>query len=250
MQYAYFIKKGDIMNKLRNAIFLVFFFLMMGCATPTKTIMDITEVKNLDTLYIGTLQQKTVGEPMIEKTHKILIYRKGFIAESDYTPPSAMTIQLPMVARDSEWFCPRIHENGNYLCTPKLGWGLITSLGFPRISNYYSLIISPSGIPIGLTEVGVVATFPEQPKIFKITEIADIQKGSFKQELIYNGQSKDAVRIAYREFKDDFARPAFSQDLTYDMTESKEIGFRGMIIEVVEATNSFIKFIVKQPMTQ
>ena len=73
-------------------------------------------------------------------------------------------------------------------------------------------------------------------------------KGSMKQELIYNGKSQNTIKLSYREFKDDFVRPAFSQELTYDLSEGKIIGFRGMKIEVLEATNSGIKFIVQSPM--
>jgi hypothetical protein len=41
------------------------------------------------------------------------------------------------------------------------------------------------------------------------------------------------------------ARPAFYQDLNYDLSESKIIGFRDIRIEVIEGTNTDIKFMVK-----
>jgi len=36
---------------------------------------------------------------------------------------------------------------------------------------------------------------------------------SFKKELVYTGISRNVISILYREFKEDMARPAFSQDL-------------------------------------
>lgn len=42
----------------------------------------------------------------------------------------------------------------------------------------------------------------------------------------------------------DMARPAFYQDLSYDLIESKIIGFKGTQIEIIEATNSEIKYMV------
>ena len=233
------------MNKLKIAIYLISCILVMGCATTTTRIMP--EFKSSDTLLIGNLQQKTLGEPMIVKMN--LYFYPGFIAETDYTPPNYLGFQLPTINRDSQWFCPRKLENGNYRCKPTVGWGVIRGLGAPMDSTGYNLVISPGGNFIGyVVDPWDTATpYAEQLKIFAMTEIA--QLGSFKQELIYNGKSKDTLKITYREFKDDFARSAFTQDLTYDMTESNEIGFRGMVIEVVEATNSFIKFIVKKPMT-
>jgi hypothetical protein len=234
------------MDKLKYAIYLAIIVLTIGCASSTKMIMP--EVKKTDTFSLGILQQKTVGEPMIVKMS--LLYYPGFIAEKDYIA-SYMGLQFPTITRGSEWICSRKYENGDFRCKSVLNWGTVAlPYGIKQSANMYNLIINSDGVLIGYVAdpYDMVTPFSEKPKIFRMTEIA--QSGSFKQELIYNGKSKDTIKITYREFKDNFARAAFSQDLIYDMTESKEIGFRGMVIEVVEATNSFIKFVVKQPMTQ
>ena len=42
------------------------------------------------------------------------------------------------------------------------------------------------------------------------------------------------------------ARPAFSNDVEYDLLESKTIAYKGAMIEVIEATNQHIKYIVKR----
>jgi hypothetical protein len=63
-------------------------------------------------------------------------------------------------------------------------------------------------------------------------------------QLIYSGKAGNIIRITYREFSNNLARPAFSQDLTYDLSESKRITFRSTVIEVKEATNSSITFVV------
>ena len=39
----------------------------------------------------------------------------------------------------------------------------------------------------------------------------------FKYELIYQGRDSSVVRIAYREYTDNLAKPAFSQELTYTL---------------------------------
>ena len=66
----------------------------------------------------------------------------------------------------------------------------------------------------------------------------------FRREIIYNGVAKGVVRLAYREFKDDLARPAFSQELTYDIAEGDEVGYSGMRIKILKATNTTIKYVV------
>jgi hypothetical protein len=67
---------------------------------------------------------------------------------------------------------------------------------------------------------------------------------SFQEELIYTGREGDIIHISYREFKKDFARPAFYQELIYDLSKSDKIVFKQFKIKVVEATNEYIKFIV------
>ena len=68
--------------------------------------------------------------------------------------------------------------------------------------------------------------------------------GSQLKELLYDGKSGTTIRFSYREFAATdggaIARPAFTQDLTYDLAEDKIIGFQSVRIEVEEATNSHI----------
>lgn len=64
----------------------------------------------------------------------------------------------------------------------------------------------------------------------------------FKQELVYNGRVGDDLRFVYREFAERMARSAFSQEAQYDLKESNIIGFKSARIEVLEATNSNIRY--------
>lgn len=84
-----------------------------------------------------------------------------------------------------------------------------------------------------------------------------VQKYGKEMELVYSGKTNSTVKIAYREYAysqrtgwgdDLLARPAFSQDLTYDLAESKQIAFQDIVLEVKDATNSQISFsIAKAP---
>jgi hypothetical protein len=79
--------------------------------------------------------------------------------------------------------------------------------------------------------------------LFAPTDV--ILKGSLKQELVYNGNSRDTIRISYLEYVDDMARPSFFQELAYDLSESRLIAFRDIRMEVLDATNISIRFVVK-----
>jgi hypothetical protein len=63
-----------------------------------------------------------------------------------------------------------------------------------------------------------------------------------QSELIYSGKSGTVIKIVYREFSNDMARPAFTQELQYDLNESKIIKFRKTTIEIIQATNQEITF--------
>ena len=65
---------------------------------------------------------------------------------------------------------------------------------------------------------------------------------SLKKELVYTGVSKNVVSILYREFKDDIARPAFSQEIKYDLSEGKIVGYRGARFEIIKATNQGLTY--------
>lgn len=65
---------------------------------------------------------------------------------------------------------------------------------------------------------------------------------SFQQTLIYSGRVGEKINIGYREFSSNLARPAFNNDVEYDLSSSNLIGYKGAELEVIEATNKFIKY--------
>lgn len=64
----------------------------------------------------------------------------------------------------------------------------------------------------------------------------------YKQEFIYNGKVDSHLKFIYREYVNDMARPAFNQELQYDLNESNIVGFKGLRLEVVKATNTSITY--------
>ena len=65
---------------------------------------------------------------------------------------------------------------------------------------------------------------------------------SFQQTLIYSGKVGSKINIGYREFSSNVARPAFNNDVEYDLNESKTIGYKGALLEVIDANNQSIKY--------
>ena len=67
---------------------------------------------------------------------------------------------------------------------------------------------------------------------------------SFLQTLLYNGRVGNTIRLGYREFWNNEARPSVSNDVEYDIAESKMVSYKGARIEILEATNQYIKYML------
>jgi hypothetical protein len=65
---------------------------------------------------------------------------------------------------------------------------------------------------------------------------------SMQQTLLYSGKIGNKITLSYREFKNELARSAFSNDVAYDLTESKVLGYKGARLEVINATNTEITY--------
>ena len=67
---------------------------------------------------------------------------------------------------------------------------------------------------------------------------------SFKYEVLYQGKIGNKIKISFREFKEDMARPAFTQDIEYELENDGTaiIGFKGLRVEVIKATNMNITY--------
>ena len=70
----------------------------------------------------------------------------------------------------------------------------------------------------------------------------------FRNEILYQGASKGTLRLLYREFLNDMARPAFTQELSFDMEEEgATIAIvKGARLEILEAGNEGVRFKVTQ----
>lgn len=69
--------------------------------------------------------------------------------------------------------------------------------------------------------------------------------GSFMMEIIYTGKAGDIIYLNYREYTDSLARPAFYQELKYDLSQSRELVFKNYRFKIIEANNEFIRFFVE-----
>jgi hypothetical protein len=238
--------QGGYMKKIVYVIFVLFITVLNGIA--------MEKIKpNIELKYspaVGEVKESDMGDAMIEvKTGDVYT---AFVVLEDYQPPLSSPGEQAFapIKKDSIWLVIGKLESGEYIADNR-EYPFYPKAGSKEMPYPYRMVANQSGDAVGL----IKAFKNDPPRIWepKPTNIVKridsyFKEGGFKQQFVYSGKSRKEIKISYREFKDDFARPAFTQDLTYDLSESKTIGFKGMKIDVIQATNSQIKFIIKSPM--
>lgn len=77
---------------------------------------------------------------------------------------------------------------------------------------------------------------------FELIQTEEQDDLSLKRELIYTGRAGNSLTLLYREFINDMARPAFSQQLQYDIGTDPVIGYQGARFRVLATDNTGITY--------
>jgi len=81
-----------------------------------------------------------------------------------------------------------------------------------------------------------------------------VDRKGLRKELIYNGLIQGILQVSYREFAVDvrgaYARPAFNQELKYELANSPEITFQDVRIRIESADQSKVVFVLLQEPTE
>lgn len=86
------------------------------------------------------------------------------------------------------------------------------------------------------------------PYTVQAYETSSVEADKFQIDVLYQGASKGEVKISYRESLNGIARPAFTQDVAYELAPdgTAEIGFKGMRIKVIKATGQSIEYVIEK----
>ena len=220
--------------------------MISGCGTvlPNK---EVPKAKvQLRTLYspdVGQTITAEVGQTLVSKS-----YIRNLARIRTFDPIILETanngIDLLINIPPGEMVEDLADDSGVYFLS---GGFRRTILGTNSI-DYGGVVVGKNGIanavywnPDRKPHTFIVQTSKEI-RFVKIDDEVVQHVDSFKRELIYVGVSKNVVSILYREFKNDMARPAFTQEIKYDLAEGNEIGYRGARFQVISATNTGIKY--------
>ncbi len=214
---------------MKYVIIFSFFLVLTGCASQIK----LTEPNNFSTTIpeINTINEVEIGASLVSKEagykYKALKLSRDTKIRTGY---------ILKDVKEGEVFI-----NESYTSR----YDLYSSINTTASGSTYGIALPKSGgKAITFYKSGAGITFSKGNLALKYSEILTPipKKEYFKQEFIYNGKVGNAIKFTYREYADDLARPAFTQDLQYDLTESNIIGFRGLRIEILSATNIKIQY--------
>ncbi len=225
---------------LKQAILILSLFALVACATPQANY--VPQVSYVSLPPVNTVSQVGLGEFMLQQ---------GYYSETDSIRVS-QDIQV-----------------GGMIASYTIGSGIYLKQGNSERYEYYRIggapnagVVTKSALADPFqtvavsrdSQICVVSVFNaaicDSSENFsrEKTQAIDLQR--FQQILIYNGRSGNTISIGYRELSNNVARPAFSNEVTYDLNESMIIGYQSARIRILEATNTFIRYEVLENFNQ
>jgi len=209
---------------MKKLVTIVFVLLVTGCTTVqyngSKSIVkqvDYPEVGKIITVYVGDhlVQKGTVSEENI-----LVVYK--MIDGVSYDIPAN---KYPQIGHDDKQdFFSAVGVIKGVLSDP------FRALALEKGDNAELCVITVFG-----------ASSCYEGEFERKKQISE-RGNSFQQTLIYSGRVGDKINIGYREFSNNTARPAFNNNVEYDLSASNIIGYKGASIEVINADNSSITY--------
>lgn len=200
--------------------------LATGCTSVQYNGSDI-DVKRIDYPTVGQEITAYIGDRLVSK---------GTVAEMNVLKVTKMMESIPYDIP------PRTYQQVGY-DREQTFYSPIGVIKGPFVDPYKALSVENGNTE----EVCVITVFGAKSCIegagqFFLTREASAYRDSFQQTLIYSGKIGNKINISYREFSDSTARPAFNNDAEYDLSESNVIGYKGALLEVINASNTSITY--------
>ncbi|MFV2045283.1 MAG: hypothetical protein ACC700_18875 [Anaerolineales bacterium] len=217
------------------------FVLLVGCVSGPSTRDVVPDLEYKDYPVIGQEATAEIGDTLVLKS-KLYTYDGLELMEAVTDGGSNREYivdphKMPLVKVDEggrKYFKP---DHAHYYVQDKM-FGQIVPMG----NGYF--VVSPDNEAsiTGYYDMSSAGPLTNPYPHMKIGKIVDERKPNFRQELLYNGKVGTAIKLTYREYSNDMIRTAFSQEVQYDLSESKLVGFRGVRIEILEASNMLIRY--------
>ena len=206
---------------------------IVGC---TPTLDPLHPTPTVITNYkIGVEQTAGIGDAIfnVESARKV----PEFVALRAYDPGHIRFQSNPThIDQGTRFRAIGKMKDGNYVIRSRID------------TTAMEMVVTPDGRGLGyLDNRGGYSggTWPTEP-LFAAAEGMEGQEGAFRAQMIYSGLTGNTVRTAYREFTGDFIRPAFTQELQYNLSQDSTIAYKSIKIQILEASNSQLRYRVKE----
>ncbi|OSQ42476.1 hypothetical protein [Thalassospira sp. MCCC 1A01428] len=210
---------------MRKIIFSVFAVLLLSACTSVKYNGTDTFIKEVDYPPIGAVTTVYVGDSMLQKgniTEENVLVVHNTISGLLYDIPAKSYSQIGFDDKQDFYSATGVIKAA--LADP------ITALSLKKQGNAELCVI---------TVFGASSCYNgDYERKKRLSE----RGNSFQQTLIYSGRVGDKINIGYREFSNNTARPAFNNDVEYDLSNSNIIGYKGALIEIINSDNSSITY--------
>ena len=234
----------EVMSILKKFFISSCFAMAIGCSTGDVINLIPANTETIDVPEIGIVVNGTLGSTLVAKGFKttyrgVEVTDEGCVGSCTAFASCNHRIVLHNQRAPLNQQLPGARESGGDALCAALKMRHIASLNCGSGEHLWFVCKGDTGWfspDVNLkSELDVSAGLKE-------VEIIAVDRPSFVQEFIYNGRYEDNVKFIYREFSDDWARPAFTQEVQYDLGTGNEFGFRNLLIEVVSATNTNISY--------
>jgi hypothetical protein len=241
------------MKKITSIYLILLSVILGGCAsstlyTPSKTVVNFPAVGMVYEAEIGqTLASKANLQvyPAILVTNEVSEkFKATAIGSMQYfNIPSGKLVKIAEDDKGSYYKS----SNGYYRVGDEGSFGTI-SLG---VGVFIPNNNPSAAVPVGISGDNGHYSYSLGKSIVKYEKTTGVEKWTedgFKRELLYSGLSQKTISLSYREFSGGIARPAFSQELKYDLNDGNEIGYKGSRFEIIKATNLKIQYRMIKPL--
>jgi hypothetical protein len=229
--------------KYSEAIYLLFVMTLTSCAVQVNNV-DLKR-RVYDDVPLNTTLKNEIGDKLIETGEEDYQDALRIVETPDFKINSiAYTYKkgdiLPLSGSTNEYFLYYNKKDVTSTYNTSYYFGIAISKKDPNV--IFPFVNGATG-SYGALYTKKVDGFKTKADTFVDPNCSNC----YKQEFIYNGKVGASLRFIYREYINDMARPAFNQELQYDLNESSIIGFKGVRLEVVNATNTNIEYKILSP---
>ncbi len=226
------------MNKSIWAAFAV--FIVSGCASVPNNYAPITTQISepaLNEIHVATLGEQMLKQGTATLTQGVFLVQenniKGFVLSPGFYPKTGEDKGQVFTSFDTR-------NNGFETGYVTLEGGLFGQMILPRAIRFSrekqeTCVMAPN--LYGMVQPVCDTEFP-----YQFTEKPFRSMNDFQQTLIYSGRVGDKIKISYREFSNNMARDAFTNDAEYDLSQSNIIAYKGARLQVIEADNENIRY--------